>query len=154
MWLTTSSNTPLLSASSVIQDSHSYFFTIYFAYLCRIVQYSSKFVAWAMVQRGLSEDLVDKIKALERSVSTARKCEFPTRSQCLASKRPLALYSIVIFNCRPHVAILSTLSVNVLRGAVYTYFKNTPKQSPNSVYIACVGDKQGGSIELIEKFKV
>ena len=43
--------------------------------LCRILQYSSKFVSWAMAQRGLSEDLVLKIKALERFVSTARKCE-------------------------------------------------------------------------------
>ena len=55
--------------------------TVFFTNYCRIIQYSSKFVSWAMIQRGLSEDLVDKIKALERSVSTARKCEFMTLLQ-------------------------------------------------------------------------
>ena len=130
------------------------FCTICFAYLCRIVQYSSKFVAWAMVQRGLSEDLVDKIKALERSVSTARKCEFRTRLRCLASKRPLVLYFIVIFNCRPHVAILSTFSVNVWRGAVYTHFTILWSNPLIRACITYVGHKQGESIELIEKFKV
>lgn len=88
-----------------------------------------------MVQRGLSEDVVDKIKALERSVSTARKCEYSTRLQCFVSRRPLALYSIVIFNCRPCVVILYTIgqfSVNVWRGAVNTHCKNIPKHSPNT----------------------
>lgn len=46
--------------------------------LCRVVQYGSKFVYWVLEQESLSPELVDKLKSLESSISTARKCEHST----------------------------------------------------------------------------
>ena len=46
--------------------------------LCRVVQYGSKFVYWVLEQGGLSEDLISKLKSLESSISTARKCNATT----------------------------------------------------------------------------
>lgn len=47
--------------------------------LCRIVQYGSKFVYWVLEQESLSPQLITKLKALESSISTARKCKaYPT----------------------------------------------------------------------------
>ena len=41
--------------------------------LCRVVQYGSKFVSWLLEQESLSPQLVDKLRSLETSISTARK---------------------------------------------------------------------------------
>lgn len=41
--------------------------------LCRLVQYGSKFVYWVLEQESLSPELVTRLKALESSISTARK---------------------------------------------------------------------------------
>lgn len=43
--------------------------------LCRVVQYGSKFVYWVLEQGAGSPELVSKLKALEGSISTARKCK-------------------------------------------------------------------------------
>jgi peroxin-11B len=43
--------------------------------LCRVVQYGSKFLYWVLECGTLSPELVSKLKALESSISTARKCE-------------------------------------------------------------------------------
>lgn len=42
--------------------------------LCRVVQYGSKFVYWVLEQESLSPNLISKLKNLESSISTARKC--------------------------------------------------------------------------------
>ena len=89
--------------------------TVFFTNYCRIIQYSSKFVSWAMIQRGLSEDLVDKIKALERSVSTARKCEschcYRARVSSLASIDALMRRALDYLQslCRPSTLQLATM---------------------------------------------
>lgn len=43
--------------------------------LCRVVQYGSKFVYWVLEQGGVSQELVARLRALEGSISTARKCK-------------------------------------------------------------------------------
>lgn len=43
--------------------------------LCRVVQYGSKFVYWALQQASLSPDLIKRLQSLESSISTARKCK-------------------------------------------------------------------------------
>ena len=40
----------------------------------RIIQYASKFISWLLEQEGLSDELIARVKTLESSVSTARKC--------------------------------------------------------------------------------
>jgi len=41
----------------------------------RLVQYGSRFVYWVMEQEGVSPEMVKKLRELESSISTARKCE-------------------------------------------------------------------------------
>lgn len=43
--------------------------------LCRLVQYGSKLVYWLLEQKGLSPGLIERLKNLESSISTARKCK-------------------------------------------------------------------------------
>ena len=43
--------------------------------LCRVVQYGSKFLYWILEQEALSPELIAKLKALESSISIARKCK-------------------------------------------------------------------------------
>lgn len=42
--------------------------------ICRLVQYGSKFIYWLLEQKSLSPELIKKLKSLESSISTARKC--------------------------------------------------------------------------------
>lgn len=41
--------------------------------LCRLLQYGSKFVYWLLELESLSPELIKKLRALESSISTARK---------------------------------------------------------------------------------
>lgn len=59
--------------------------------LCRIVQYGSKFVYWVLEQGSLSPQLIIKLKALERSISTARKCKALQAVFCTRISRSLVL---------------------------------------------------------------
>ena len=49
----------------------------------RLVQYGSKTVSWSLELRGARADLVERIKALEASISTARKRKFPRETRSL-----------------------------------------------------------------------
>ena len=40
---------------------------------CRLVQYGSKLTSWALEAKGFSVELVQKLKDLESTISTARK---------------------------------------------------------------------------------
>ncbi len=40
----------------------------------RLVQYGTKFIHWALESKKLSPELVTKLRGLESSISTARKC--------------------------------------------------------------------------------
>ncbi len=40
----------------------------------RLVQYGTKFLHWALDSKDLSPELVTKLRGLESSISTARKC--------------------------------------------------------------------------------
>lgn len=42
----------------------------------RLVQYCSKFAWWYLTRANVADDLVDKLKKLSSSLSTARKCEW------------------------------------------------------------------------------
>ncbi len=46
--------------------------------LCRVVQYGCKFIYWVLEQGSVSPELISKLKDLESSISTARKCEQAT----------------------------------------------------------------------------
>ena len=39
----------------------------------RLIQYGSRFVSWALEVEGLSPELIQKLRSLESSISTARK---------------------------------------------------------------------------------
>lgn len=89
--------------------------------LCRVVQYGSKFVYWVLELGVGSPELVSKLKALEASISTARKCKVSlliphcTMSRCNSNKQctRLCVFTIAFSSPSPSLPppFSGTLSV-------------------------------------------
>ena len=58
----------------VVLLCHVYCTIIQQFYDYRVIQYASKFISWLLEQEGIGNDVITRVKGLESSISTARKC--------------------------------------------------------------------------------